>query len=70
MKLIFAPIGIVLGLIAWVWGRARGDVDAPAREGPWTLTVPLTAFVGYVLVSTLWSADTAEATALAACGRP
>jgi O-antigen ligase len=58
---------IVLGLIAWVWGRARGDVDAPAREGPWTLTVPLTAFVGYVLVSTLWSADTAEAAIKASC---
>ncbi len=58
---------IVLGLIAWVWGRARGHIDAPALEGPWTLTVPLAAFTAYVLVSTLWSADTAEAAIKAAC---
>jgi O-antigen ligase len=58
---------IVLGLIAWVWGRARGHVAAPAREGPWTLTLPLTAFVAYVLVSTLWSADGSEAAVKASC---
>jgi O-antigen ligase len=58
---------IVLGLVAWVWGRLRGAVAAPAREGPWTLTVPLTAFVAYVLVSTLWSADTSEAAVKASC---
>jgi O-antigen ligase len=58
---------IVLGLIAWVWGRVRGDVGAPALEGPWTLTVPLAAFTCYVLVSTLWSADTAEAAIKASC---
>jgi O-antigen ligase len=58
---------IVLGLIAWIWGRVRGDVTAPAREGPWMLTVPLTAFVAYVLVSTLWSADTSEAAVKASC---
>ena len=52
---------ILLGLVAWVWGRARGRIDAPAPEGPWMLTAPLAAFVAFVLVSTLWSADTSEA---------
>ena len=58
---------IVLGLIAWVWGRARGHIATPALEGPWMLTVPLAAFTAYVLVSTLWSADTSEAAIKASC---
>ncbi|HMN99735.1 MAG TPA: O-antigen ligase family protein [Miltoncostaeaceae bacterium] len=58
---------ILLGLIAWVWGRVRGHVDAPALEGPWVLTVPLAAFTAYVLVSTLWSADSSEAAIKASC---
>ena len=58
---------ILLGLIAWVWGRVRGNLPAPANEGPWVLTVPLAAFTAYVLVSTLWSADTSQAAIKAAC---
>ncbi len=52
---------IVLGLVAWVWGRARGRIDAPAGEGPAALALPLAAFTAFLLVSTLWSADPTEA---------
>ena len=53
---------ILLGLVAWIWGRVRaGASRAPAPEGPPALNVPLAAFVGFLLVSTLWSADPAEA---------
>ena len=52
---------ILLGLAAWVWGRIRGRITERAGEGPPVLTWPLAAFVGFLLVSTLWSADSAEA---------
>ncbi len=52
---------IVLGLVAWIWGRARGQLDTPAQEGPAALAWPLAAFTAFLLVSTLWSADPAEA---------
>lgn len=52
---------ILLGLAAWVWGRWRGRIAAPAQEGPAALNWPLAAFVGFLLVSSLWSADPAEA---------
>ncbi len=52
---------ILLGLAAWIWGRLRGRITARADEGPPVLTWPLAAFVGFLLVSSLWSADTAEA---------
>ena len=52
---------ILLGLAAWIWGRWRGRIAEPAGEGPAVLTWPLAAFVGFLLVSTLWSADSAEA---------
>jgi len=52
---------IILGLVAWAWGRARGRIDAPAPEGSPVLALPLAAFTAYLLVSTLWSADPVEA---------
>ncbi len=52
---------IALGVVAWIWGRARGRIGAPAGEGPAVLAVPLAAFVAFLLVSTLWSADPTEA---------
>ena len=52
---------ILIGLAAWIWGRLRGRITSPADEGPPVLTWPLAAFVGFLLVSSLWSADTAEA---------
>jgi O-antigen ligase len=52
---------ILLGLTAWIWGRARGRIGAPGGEGPAVLAAPLAAFVAYLLVSTLWSADPTEA---------
>jgi O-antigen ligase len=52
---------IALGLVAWIWGRARGRIDAPAGEGPAVLTIPLAAFTAFLLISTLWSADPTEA---------
>lgn len=57
---------IVLGLIAWIWGRARGRIAAPAPEGAVALALPLAAFVAYLLASTLWSADPTEAAKKAA----
>ena len=57
---------IVLGVAAWVWGRVRGRVAAPAGEGSAAVALPLTAFVAFLLVSTLWSADPAEAAKKAA----
>ncbi len=56
---------IVLGLIAAVWGRARGRLG-PAPEGPAALAITLGAFVAFVLVSALWSADPDEAAVKAA----
>lgn len=52
---------ILLGLVAWVWGRVRGRIAAPALEGPAVLTAPLAAFAAFVLVSAVWSADSSEA---------
>ena len=57
---------ILLGLAAFAWGRIRGRIDRPAPEGPWMLNVPLAAFVAFLLVSTLWSADPEEAAVKAA----
>lgn len=51
---------IAIGLVAWIWGRARGRIEAPAREAGVALALPLAAFVAYVLVSILWSADSTE----------
>ncbi|WP_217914274.1 O-antigen ligase family protein [Miltoncostaea marina] len=56
---LYAVIGI--GVVAWVWGRARGRIATPAREGDPVLAIALGAFVAYLLVSTLWSADPEEA---------
>jgi O-antigen ligase len=50
----------LLGLAAWVWGRLRGRLPADAEAGT-PLDVPIGAFVGFVLASTLWSGDTHEA---------
>jgi O-antigen ligase len=57
---------IVVGLLAFAWGRIRGRIDRPAPEGPWMLNVPLAAFVAFLLVSTLWSDDPDEAAVKAA----
>jgi O-antigen ligase len=51
---------IILGLAAFVWGRVRGRIRAPAPEGPAALNVPLAALVAFFLVSTLWSSDPEE----------
>ena len=62
---LYAVIG--LGLLAWVAARARGLpaglVDPPpAAAGPRTpLDLPIAAFVGFLVLSTLWSADSEEA---------
>lgn len=52
---------VLLGLIAFAWGRVRGRIDRPAGEGPAALNVPLAALLALFLVSTLWSADPGEA---------
>jgi O-antigen ligase len=52
---------IMVGLIAFAWGRVRGRIDRPAQDGPATLNVPLAALVAFFLISTLWSADPEEA---------
>jgi O-antigen ligase len=52
---------VVLGLVAFAWGRVRGRIDRPAPEGPAALNVPLAALAAFFLVSTLWSADPEEA---------
>lgn len=57
---------IILALVAWVWGRARGRIPEPAGEGSAALTLPLAVFVAFLLCSTLWSADPAEAAKKAA----
>jgi hypothetical protein len=57
---------ILLGLAAWIWGRLRGGIAGPAPEGPRVLNLPLAAFVAYVLLSILWSADPAEGAVRAA----
>jgi O-antigen ligase len=55
---LYAVIG--LGLLAWLLGRLRGTIAA--EEDPHTpLDLPLAAFLAFLLVSTLWSADTHEA---------
>jgi O-antigen ligase len=61
---LYAVIGI--GLVAWVWGRARGRLAAPAGEGPAVLAWPLAAFTAFALVSAAWSADPEEAAIKAA----
>lgn len=55
---LYGVIGV--GLVAWVWGRARGRLPGPAAEGPVAMAAPIAAFVAYALVSTLWSADPEE----------
>lgn len=52
---------IAIGIVAWIWGRARGRLPSPAQEGSAFLGLPLAAFVAFLLVSTLWSADPTEA---------
>ena len=52
---------IILGLVAWTWGRIRGRIETPAPEGSPVLALPLAAFTAFLLVSTLWSADPTEA---------
>ena len=52
---------ILLGLIAFIWGRVRGRIPQPAPEGPAALNVPLALLVAFFMVSTLWSADPQQA---------
>lgn len=56
---------ILLGVIAWVWGRRGGHVG-PAGEGPRAIGLTLGAFVAFLLVSTVWSVDPDEAAIKAA----
>jgi O-antigen ligase len=51
---------ILLGLAAWLWGRVRGRLG-PEGEGGTAIDVPLLAFVGVTLVSTLWTDDSQQA---------
>ena len=53
---------VLLGLAAWIWGRVRGRIDTPAPEGPAAVNAPLAAFLGFLLVSLLWSSDKDQAT--------
>lgn len=52
---------IVLGLLALVWGRIGGRIPRPVPEGPALVNVPLALFVGFLLVSTVWSVDPKQA---------
>jgi O-antigen ligase len=52
---------VAVGLIALVWGRARGRLDV-LFERSTPLDVPIAAFVAFSLTSTLWSGDIEEAT--------
>lgn len=61
---LYAVIG--LGLVAWIWARARGRVAA-AAPGPAVLNIPLAAFVAFLLISSLWTADGDEAGIKMAC---
>jgi O-antigen ligase len=51
---------ILVGLGAWIWGRLRGTLVEEGERGT-PLDLPLAAFVAYLLVSTLWSSDGAQA---------
>lgn len=51
---------LIIGLAAWVWGRVRGRLDG-GGEASTLLDLPLAAFVGFTLISVLWSGDTEEA---------
>jgi len=52
---------LAIGLMALVWGRARGRLDVLCdRSTP--LDVPIAAFVAFSVASTLWSGDIEEAT--------
>jgi O-antigen ligase len=51
---------IVLGLVAWIWGRVRGRLGDEG-EGKTPLDLPVAAFVCFTLVSTTWSDDTHQA---------
>jgi O-antigen ligase len=51
---------IVVGLIAWLWGRLRGRLGPDGERGT-PLDLPIAAFVGFTLLSILWSSDGAEA---------
>ena len=52
---------IGIGLIAYVWGAARGRLPG-ARERSTPLDIPIAAFTAFALASTLWSGDVHEAT--------
>lgn len=56
---------IVLGVVAWAWGRRRGRLPA-APEGPRALNLVLAPFAALLLVSILWSADPREGAVKAA----
>ena len=51
---------LLLGLAAWAWGRIRGRLPSDP-EGPRAIDLPLAAFLGFTLVSTLWSSDGTQA---------
>ena len=52
---------VAIGLVALVWGRARGRLDGQFdRSTP--LDLPIGAFVAFSLISTAWSGDIEEAT--------
>jgi len=51
---------LLIGLAAWIWGRARGRLEG-AFESSTLLDLPIAAFVGFSLISVLWSGDTREA---------
>lgn len=52
---------IAVGVVAWVWGRARGLLlDAVDRSSP--LDIPIAVFTAYSLASIWWSGDVQEGT--------
>ncbi len=52
---------IVIGIVAWAWGRTRGTLrDAIDRRS--ALDIPIAAFTAFSLASIWWSADMQEGT--------
>lgn len=52
---------IGIGIVAWVWGRARGTLRG-AADGGSPLDIPIAVFTAFSLASIWWSGDMQEGT--------